>query len=134
EKVTTAPAALVASTVIGAGQVTTGAVVSWIVTANDPAAMFPAASLAEHCTVVVPSEKILPLGGEQVTMGLAGLLSEALVANTTTAPDGPVASRVKSDGRLNAGGVVSPATTTMISAPAPGSIPKAEASALILPV
>jgi hypothetical protein len=69
ENVTTAPDALVASTVMFAGTVTVGGVVSTTVTVKLPLAVFPAASVAEQFTVVVPSANVLPDAGEHVTVG-----------------------------------------------------------------
>jgi hypothetical protein len=65
-KVTTAPAALVASTVAFAGTVTTGPVVSVTVTVNEAAPLLPCASVAVHVTVVVPTAKVDPLVGVQL--------------------------------------------------------------------
>ena len=63
EKFTTAPAALVASTVMFAGTVIAGAVVSLTVTVKVLLAGLPAASLAVTVTVVVPSGKVEPEAG-----------------------------------------------------------------------
>jgi len=59
-KLTVAPLALVASTVMFAGTVTVGGVVSLTVTVNERLALLLWASVAEQFTVVVPSPKTLP--------------------------------------------------------------------------
>ncbi len=41
--------------------------VSWTVTENWPCALLPAASVAEHFTMVVPSVKVLPESGSHST-------------------------------------------------------------------
>ena len=63
-KFTTAPLALVGSTVMFAGTVMAGAVVSLTVTVKLWLAWFPAVSLAVVVTVVVPSGKMEPEAGE----------------------------------------------------------------------
>jgi hypothetical protein len=67
EKVTLAPAAEVASLVIFAGAVTTGAVVSASVTVmlKDAEALLPCESVAVHVTAVVVTGKVAPDAGEQ---------------------------------------------------------------------
>ena len=64
-KLTTAPAALVASAVMSAGTVTTGGVVSTTVTLKASLVLLPAASVAVQVTDVVPSGNVLPDAGEQ---------------------------------------------------------------------
>src|SRR5260370_14204413 len=66
-KVTMAPAAPVACAVMGFGTCNAGGVVSTTVTVKLPVDVLPAVSVAEQFTVVVPSGKIEPEGGEQVT-------------------------------------------------------------------
>jgi hypothetical protein len=75
-KLAAAPAAM--NTV--AGQVTTGGNASSTVTWKLHIDELPAASVAVHVTVVEPSGKKLPNGGEQTSAGLA---SHASVAPTT---------------------------------------------------
>jgi hypothetical protein len=75
--VKTAPVAAVASTVAFAGTVTTGPVVSVTVTVNDALLRLPWASLAVHVTLVVPSGKVAPLAGVQLTATLPSILSVA---------------------------------------------------------
>jgi len=65
-KLTTAPAALGACTVIALGTVTTGGVVSRTVTANDPETVTPLLLVAVQLTVVEPSGKSVPDAGAQV--------------------------------------------------------------------
>src|SRR5437762_13530667 len=90
--VTTAPAGPVASTVMSLGSDSTGAVVSTTVTPNAAADELPCASEAEQCTVVEPNPKVEPLVGEQLTGTVPSTASDALGANATGAPAGPVAS------------------------------------------
>ena len=66
-KVTTAPAALVASAVMFAGSVRVGAVPSLTVALKLTLAVFPAASLAVSVTIVVPALRALPAAGVCVT-------------------------------------------------------------------
>ena len=77
--VTTAPEALVASVVmfVGVAEIT-GPVVSWTVRVNEPVAVFPAASVDEQFTVVVPIANVDPDGGAHVTAGFAGAVSVAV--------------------------------------------------------
>src|SRR6185295_5827568 len=77
-KVTAAPAPLVASAVIGSGQLTVGAVVSRTVTANEQVLVLFAASKAVQVTVVLPSANVLPLAGKQVTLSLPSTMSLAV--------------------------------------------------------
>src|SRR5690349_17759525 len=96
-----------------------GAVLSVTVTGNEPEARLPAASVALHCTVVVPNANVEPDAGVHVTTGEAGLASVALAAHVATAPLGPVASTETAAGRLNVGGVESQPTTV----PDTGTVP-----------
>jgi len=74
-----------------------------------PLDVFPAPSVAEQLTVVVPTGKLEPEGGEQVT-GTAPA-SVALAAKVTDAVVAPLTSTVIGDGRSSAGKVVSWTTT-----------------------
>jgi hypothetical protein len=65
-KLTTAPAELVDGTVIVPGTVTTGGVVSFTVTVNDPETVTPVLLVAVQLTVVEPSGKSVPDAGEQL--------------------------------------------------------------------
>lgn len=62
-KVTALPCGPVASTVMLAGTVTTGGLLSRTVTSNDPVPVLLALSVAEHVTVVVPSRNVDPEAG-----------------------------------------------------------------------
>jgi hypothetical protein len=78
------------------------------VTLNDALPVFPAASVAEHVTVVVPTRNVEPDGGIHVTVGLGGLVSSVAVAEKlTTAPAELVASTVMLPGTVTVGAVVS---------------------------
>src|SRR5436190_17404511 len=71
-----------------AGQLATGAWLSFTVTENEHAAMFPLASVAVHVTGFVPRGKRVPDGGAQTTAA-PGQLSVILAANVTTASQRP---------------------------------------------
>ena len=77
-KVATAPEGLVASKVMLAKAAITGAVVSCTVTVKLPVLTFPASSVAEVFTVVVPMAKVDPLAGVAVTVGVASPASVAV--------------------------------------------------------
>ena len=104
---TAAPAADAASAVRSPGTKSAGAVVSRTVTVNESVDLFPVPSCAEHCTVVVPSAKTLPLTGEQVIDGEAVTASVADATNDTTLPAAAFASSTMSDGTVRSGAVVS---------------------------
>ena len=65
-----APSAAV--TVMSAGTVIAGGVVSTTVTVNDAVDVLPATSLAEQLTVVVPSPKTAPDAGVQLSVTTPG--------------------------------------------------------------
>lgn len=99
------------------GAVKTGEVVSRTVTLKDATAWFPTASVARMRTAVVPSGKVLPDDGAQITVtGLLTASSAIGHAKVTSAPVGPVASTVMSDGTgdVKNGGVVSWTTTVKL--------------------
>ena len=87
--VTTAPASPAAATVISAGTVTTGAVVSptaaaaFTVTLKLALPVFPAASVAVHVTVVTPTGNVLPDTGAQPGSGRRSTSSTADTVNDT---------------------------------------------------
>jgi hypothetical protein len=93
-KLTTEPAVDVASTVWLDGSVSVGAVVSCTEVVKLPAALLPAASVAEHETVVVPRAKVLPEAGVQLTGTMPSITSSADALNETIAPAALVASAV----------------------------------------
>lgn len=97
----------VASRLMGAGSVRTGGFVSMTRTSKLPVAVFPRVSDALHFTVVVPSAKVAPDCGVQETTRAPSTASCALTVNCTWAPFGPVASAVKSAGRVRTGALVS---------------------------
>jgi hypothetical protein len=80
------------------------------VTLNDPDAGLPALSVAEQATVVVPTGKVEPEAGVQVTGTDPSTRSEAEAENVTTAP-GLVACTVISAGIFKVGGVLSTTVT-----------------------
>src|SRR2546428_12735496 len=106
-KVARAPPGPVASTVMLAGIVTTGAVVSRTVTVNVAVATFPWASVAVQSTRVVPSENMDPDDGLQVAVTGPSTMSVAPTENGTAAPPEPVASATMSAGIVSDGDVVS---------------------------
>lgn len=89
-KVTTAPFASMVSTLMSGGTVTTGGVVSRILTSKSRSSC-SAWYVAPHPTVVRPSGNIEPDGGAQVTVASLPF-QRALTAKVTTRPSGPVAS------------------------------------------
>ena len=90
----------------------TGSVVSRTTTLNEPADVLPAASLASHVTVVVPSGKVEPEAGAHVTTGPGSTESVTPTLYETTAPDGPAASATIVPGSVMLGSVLSPTTTS----------------------
>jgi hypothetical protein len=115
-KLTTAPLALVAFTVMFAGTVSWGGVVSPTVTVKVLVATLPAASAAEQVTAFAPRWNVLPDPGAQLT------LTEPLTASLAvggvkvkTAPAGLVASMVALAGvPLSTGGAVSLTVTSKL--------------------
>src|SRR5262245_38842539 len=83
-----------------------GAVVSTTVTVNDLVVVLQAASFAVQATVVVPSGKVEPDAGVHAN-DVTPTASVALVVKLTSAPPGPIASRVMSAGTVTDGAVVS---------------------------
>src|SRR5438270_10333378 len=79
--------------------------VSTTVTRKLPAVVWFELLVAEQLTVVVPTGKVEPLAGEQVTGSVPSTTSVAVATKVTAAPEGPVASVVMSAGRCSAGGV-----------------------------
>jgi len=114
--VTTAPDGPVASTGPGDGTLTLGGVVSCTVTLNDTLFVSFCASVAVHVTCVVPSEKVLPEAGEQLTVTGGSLDVAVGSVHVTTSPDEPVASTVMSDGAPLSKGVSATADGTASSA------------------
>ena len=106
-KVTTAPAALVASTVMSAGRLRTGGVVSFTVIVKVPVLWLPEASVAVQLTIVTPTAKAAPEAGAQTTDGAGSAMSVAVALKLTGVPAGLVASTVMLAGTVRVGGVVS---------------------------
>src|SRR5688500_16924712 len=105
--VITRPSAELASSLMSAGTVTNGAVVSRTVTLNADSAGLPAASSAEQTTFVVPSANRLPDAGRHETATAPLTVSVADVSNVTTRPPGEVASSTMFAGTVSTGAVVS---------------------------
>jgi hypothetical protein len=90
----------------------TGAVVSTTVTLNVfGAEVLFEASFAVQETGVVAIEKVAPLEGEHKMVGAGSIRSVAVGVNVTTAPLGPVASRVIVAGTVSVGALRSLTTT-----------------------
>ena len=117
ENVATAPVGLVASRVTGNPDIdTNGGVVSRTVTMENAEPMLPAASVAVHLTLVIPSGKVVPEGGEQDVVSDPLTMSVADEEKVATAPLGPVASRVVgSPDIVTTGGVVSKTITMKLA-------------------
>lgn len=93
DHVTTAPDAEVASAVMLDGRLLiNGGVVSFTVTTNDPAAVLPAASVALHCTVTLPTANCDPDAGVHSTGTVPSTLSVAVTPGQETVVVSPVAS------------------------------------------
>ncbi len=84
-----------------------GFVVSVTVIVKDFDPVFPLESVAEQITVLVPTGKVVPEVGLQLTGIAPSTLSTALALNVITAPEELVASLVMSDGTVIVGGEVS---------------------------
>ena len=106
-KVAAAPVGLVASRIRLPGRVRTGGVVSRTVMVKEPFAVLPLVSDAVQTTGVVPSAKVEPDTGAQVTGRAPSMSSTAVALKVATAPPGPVASSTASPGSVRTGGVKS---------------------------
>src|SRR5687767_7522086 len=119
-KVTGAPSACEATTVMVPGTVITGPVVSTTCTGKDSVRPFDRLSAALHITMVVPRRKVLPDMGVQMTATLPSTRSVAELGKKTCAPSGEVASVGGGGVTLMIGGVVSTTVTgngTLLSWP-----------------
>jgi hypothetical protein len=95
--------------------VNVGAVVSCTLTLNVFAAeVLPVASFAVQETVVFAIENVELEGGLHVVVGDGSIVSTAVALKMTTAPPGPVASRVMSAGTVRVGGVLSTRLTVTV--------------------
>src|ERR671911_571060 len=98
--------------------------------------MLPAASVAEHVTVLVPSAKVLPDATSvvptlQVTGSTPETASLALALNVTAAPLGPVASAMMSAGTVTTGSVVSWTVMVKLGLPVLPALAVAEHSTVV---
>ncbi len=86
--------------------------------------MFPLPSLAEQLSSVVPSGKVLPDGGTQVTGPTEPQLSVADVVNVATAPEAFVHITLTLTGQVSTGGVLSTTVTVAVQSSdrPPGSV------------
>ena len=116
-KGTTAEVAPVAAfTVMFAGTVSTGGVTSLTMTLNVFTAVLPVKSFAVHDTVVVPTGKVEPEAGAQVTNGEPSTASVAVAKKGTTAELAAAARlTVIVAGTVSAGGVVSRTVTVKVT-------------------
>jgi hypothetical protein len=111
-KVTVAPAVLVAFVMTFGGIVSVGGVVSTTLTTKEALAVFPAASVAVHSTVVAPIGKNEPEGVLHETLTACPSSSTAVGGEYwTVAPPGLVNSAVTSGAAAIVGGVVSSGLT-----------------------
>src|SRR5262245_9238821 len=83
------------------------AAVRVIVTVNEPLLPLPRVSVLEQLTVVVPTLKVEPEAGLQVTGRDPSTASVAVALNVTGLPNGSVVVSVMFAGRLSTGAVVS---------------------------
>src|SRR4029079_7004930 len=91
----------------------TGGSVSTTVTAKVHSAELPAASVAVHVTVVVPTVNKLPDGGLHTTTGAGSQLSAAVTTKAYVVAPFPGDSTVVSPGHAITGGVESPPKVTL---------------------
>jgi hypothetical protein len=110
-KTTTAPEGSEAVVEMSGGSRRVGAVVSTTVTSRVFVPVLDRLSDAVHVTLVTPTAKTLPEGGEHVTARVPSIASDALVVKVTGAPDGPVASTGDGCVVVTVGGVVSTTVT-----------------------
>jgi hypothetical protein len=115
--VTTAPVGDVASTVIGPGTVSVGAVVSETTTTKLALRVFWCESVTVQSTVVEPTGKVEPDAFEQDGASAPSTASVADTAKSTAAPAGEVASFVIGPGTVSCGAVLSETTTANVSLP-----------------
>src|SRR5262249_50692974 len=87
------------------------------VTAKLPVPRLPCASVEEQLTVVVPTGKVLPDAGTQVTGVDPSTSSTAETEKVTTAPAGLVANTLMSAGTVSTGGVESTNATLRFTIP-----------------
>jgi hypothetical protein len=112
--VTAAPAGLVHSAVISAGQFTVTAAVPSILTRKLQEPVLPVASVAVQVTVVVPMANMLPLAGLHAIVA-PGQLSLTPALKLTTAPHSPGSlGCVISPGQLGSGGWASITRTSKL--------------------
>src|SRR5207247_10076879 len=104
-------------TVVAAGTVITGAVVSATVTVKDAVLPLPRTSVAVHVTVVAPIGNVDPLAGVQETLTAPSTRSVAVASKVKTAPGALVAWTVAFAGTVMTGAVVSVTTTVNDAAP-----------------
>lgn len=116
-KLTGAPEALTASTVMLEGSVSTGAALSATVTVKLPLAVLLWESVAEQLTVVVPIGNVEPEAGEQIAAREPSTRSLAEAVKLTGAPEAFNAATVMLEGNINAGGVVSTTVTVKLAVP-----------------
>src|ERR1035438_10366167 len=92
---------------IGAGTLMTGGDESTTTTANPHDPTLPAASVAVHCTQLLPSGKSEPDGGTQTAVILESQLSVTPTEKVTGVPVVPAHGTVIVPGQNNSGGSVS---------------------------
>ena len=85
----------------------------YTVTVNEQLVELPQVSLAEQVTVVVPTGKVLPLGGLQLTNGGGLQPPVAELVKNTVAPFGPVATVARFDEQVRTIPLVGGLTVTV---------------------
>ena len=99
-----------------AGTVSVGAVESTTVTSKVSEIELPAASVAVHVTLVVPTGNVEPDAGTQATVGNTPELSLAVTTKvTTTVPSGRASLTISTSGPSKLGGCVSTTLTVRIA-------------------
>ena len=116
-KLTGAPEAFTALTVILDGRVSTGRVLSTTVTVKLPFAVLLWESVDEQLTVVVPIGNTEPEAGKQVTGREPSTRSFAEAVKLTGAPEAFTALTVMLDGNVNTGEAVSITVTLKLAMP-----------------
>jgi hypothetical protein len=136
-KFTTTPNELDVLTIMSAGKVKVGGVVSTTVsvtvTSKLPLAVFVCESVAEQLTVVVPTGNVEPDAGKQVTGTEPSTKSLAETVKFTAMPEASVVSTVIFAGKFKVGAVVSTAETLKLAVPVLPCVSVAEQLTVVVP-
>ena len=98
-----------------------------------PVAVLPALSVAEQDTFVVPTGKVEPEAGTQLTGTEPSTRSDAEAENVTTAPLELVACTLMSDGSVSVGGVLSTTVTLKEAEPVRPALSVTEQETVVEP-